>query len=107
MRNGETMRLSSSERNLLRQAARDAFEPEVALRLFGSRLDDARKGGDIDLLLETRMVDAAQIAKAQVRFLSRVYTLMVEQKIDLLIDFPARQQRPPIFEIARSQGVVL
>jgi len=101
------MRLSDIERETLKQTARDCFEPNVVLRLFGSRLDDARKGGDIDLLIETRMVDPAQIAKAHLRFLSRVYARLGEQKIDLLIDYPARQQQMPIFEIARAQGVIL
>jgi hypothetical protein len=38
------MRLSDMERETLRQAAKDCFEPDAVLRLFGSRLDDARKG---------------------------------------------------------------
>ncbi len=101
------MRLSHTEREMLRQAAKDCFEPDAVLRLFGSRLDDARKGGDIDLLIETRMIDAAQIAKAHHRFLSRVYARLGEQKIDLLIDYPSRQQSLPIYEVARSQGVIL
>jgi hypothetical protein len=30
-----------------------------------------------------------------------------EQMIDLLIDYPGRQQNSPVFEIAQAQGVVL
>jgi len=101
------MRLSEIERETLRQAAKDCFEPGTVLRLFGSRLDDARKGGDIDLLIETEMVDPSQIAKAHLRFLPRVYASLGEQKIDLLIDYPARRQQALIFNIARAQGVVL
>ena len=101
------MRLSDTERETLRQAAKDCFEPDAVLRLFGSRLDDARKGGDIDLLIETRMIDASEIARAHHRFLARVYARIGEQKIDLLIDYPSRQQSMPIYEVARAQGVVL
>jgi predicted nucleotidyltransferase len=101
------MRLSDRERETVRQAAKDCFEPDAVLRLFGSRLRDARKGGDIDLLIETSMIDAAQIAKAHHRFLSQVYAHLGEQRIDLLIDYMARQQRMPIYEIAHVQGVVL
>jgi hypothetical protein len=43
------------------------------------------------------MMDAAQIAKAHHRFLSRVFGRLGEQKIDLLIDYPARQQPMPLF----------
>lgn len=101
------MRLSKFESETLAQAARDCFESEAAVRLFGSRLDDASRGGDIDLLIETNLTDADQIARAHTRFLSYVYTRLGEQKIDLLIDFPTRRQQTPIYEIARTQGVLL
>lgn len=101
------MRLSDREREALCQAAKACFEPDVVLRLFGSRLDDSRRGGDIDLLVETRIADAASVARAHLRFLSEVNSCLGEQKIDVLIDYPGRRQRSPIFEIARVQGVVL
>lgn len=101
------MRLSKFEGDTLAQAARAFFQPDAVVRLFGSRLDDAGRGGDIDLLVETRMTDASQIAQAHTRFLSYVYARLGEQKIDLLIDFPSRKQQAPIYEIARSEGVLL
>lgn len=101
------MRLSNFERETLKQAARDCFDAGAVVRLFGSRTDDARRGGDIDLLIETAMTDPAQIARAHSRFLSRVYARLGEQKIDVLIDFPTRQKRMPVYDVAREQGVVL
>lgn len=101
------MRLSKFEGETLVQAARVSFEPDAVVRLFGSRLDDAGRGGDIDLLVETRMTDARLIAQAHTRFLSFVYARLGEQKIDLLIDFPTRQQDAPIYAIARREGVLL
>jgi len=62
------MRLSKFEIETLVRAAHDYFEPDAVVRLFGSRLDDAARGGDIDLLIETRMTDANQIARAHTRF---------------------------------------
>ena len=70
------------------------------------RADDARRGGDIDLLIETELCDPAQIARAHTQFLARVYTALGEQKIDVLIDYPARQSQSPIYEVARH-GVLL
>lgn len=101
------MRLTPFEQEALKRAAQASFEPGVVLRLFGSRTDDNKRGGDIDLLVETQLQDAAEIARAHTRFLSQVYAALGEQKVDVLIDYPARQQRPPIFEVARQQGVVL
>jgi predicted nucleotidyltransferase len=101
------MRLTPYERDTLKHAAQASFEPGVVIRLFGSRVSDDRRGGDIDLLIETQLRDPERIAWAHTRFLSSVYARLGEQKIDVLIDYPDRRQKPAIFEVARQQGVVL
>ena len=101
------MRLSEFERQTLKRAAQDIFGPQVMVRLYGSRVDDSRRGGDIDLLIDAPMSDPAQIAKAHTLFLSTVYGKLGEQKIDLLIDFPGRRSHPPIFDVARQEGIAL
>ena len=45
------MRLSTDQIQAIRQAATDAFGQGTSLWLFGSRVDDAKQGGDIDLLV--------------------------------------------------------
>ncbi len=101
------MRLNALESETLVQAAHECFEPSASVRLFGSRLDDAGRGGDIDLLIETNLTSAEQIARAHTRFLAYVYARLGEQKIDVLIDFPTRRQHVPIYQFARTQGVLL
>ena len=78
------MRLSTFEREALKQAAQAGFVPGVVVRLFGSRVAEDLRGGDIDLLIETGMRDPAQIARAHTRFLSLVYSRLGEQKVDVL-----------------------
>lgn len=73
------MRLSAFERQTLKQAALSSFGPGVVLRLFGSRVADGQRGGDIDLLVETQLLDPAQIAQAHTRFLARVYSHLVSR----------------------------
>ena len=101
------MRLSPEQRRVLLDSARACFGAGVQVRLFGSRLDERQRGGDIDLLLETELRDPAQIVAAHCRFLADAYAQLGEQKIDLLIDYPGRTNRAPIFERARSQGQLL
>ena len=101
------MRLSQLERNAIKTAAHESFEPEVVVRLFGSRTTRDSRGGDIDLLIETQLRNPAIIARAHTRFLSSLYARLGEQKIDVLIDYPERKQRPAIFDLARAEGVVL
>ncbi len=43
------MRLTPRQQQIIREAARDVFGTEARVWLFGSRVDDSRRGGDIDL----------------------------------------------------------
>ncbi len=45
------MRLTRSQRDIILADVQAFLGKEVAIRLFGSRLDDTRRGGDLDLLL--------------------------------------------------------
>lgn len=101
------MRLSPREREVIRQSVRECFDAQAEVRLFGSRTDDSRMGGDIDLLVDTRLTDPALIAQAHHRLLARLYARLGEQKIDVLIDYPTRQTALPIYDIARAQGQIL
>ena len=56
------MRLSAHQRQVLTQTARDCFDPDARVRLFGLRTDDTRESADIDLLIETRLQAPGQIA---------------------------------------------
>lgn len=73
--------------------------------LFGSRVDDARRGGDIDLLVET---EAALPNRAEV--LCRLYGALIlalgERKLDILLK-DVRTPEAPVFDIARRTGIRL
>ncbi|WP_459830637.1 nucleotidyltransferase domain-containing protein [Hydrogenophilus islandicus] len=77
----------------------------VTIRLFGSRADDAQRGGDIDLLIETphpiphRIVMECKIAAA-------LFIKLGGRKVDVLIKDPTMPIQP-IYKMAYSQGVVL
>lgn len=101
------MRLTDHQCRVIRDAVAECFGHSATVRLFGSRTDDAARGGDIDLLIETGMTDVDEIVRAEIRFQVKVQQALGEQKIDLLIDYPGRGERPPIFAIAERSGVPL
>jgi len=101
------MRLTEYQRNIIREVAHKIFGLNAEVRLFGSRVDDAKRGGDIDLLIKTDLPEAMQVARAEIKFLTQIEVLLGEQKIDVLLDYPGRRNYPPIFEIANKTGLLL
>lgn len=102
MRKMPAMRLTERERQLIREAALRHFG-EVP-RLFGSRLDDTRGGGDIDLLIHTDLAPA-EAARRRIDLLADLWLALGERKIDVLLD-DGRSQAA-IVEVARREGVAL
>nr|VFK50858.1 MAG: hypothetical protein BECKTC1821D_GA0114238_11206 [Candidatus Kentron sp. TC]VFK64034.1 MAG: hypothetical protein BECKTC1821F_GA0114240_11135 [Candidatus Kentron sp. TC] len=99
------MRLTDRQRRVIRDAARQAFGPGASVRLFGSRLDDSRKGGDIDLLVETpTLVEDAGLAAA--RMSARIQMQLGERKIDILYLSPDCSPSP-IHRAALERGIRL
>lgn len=75
------MRLSDTEVLLLKK---ELFElsTEAKLYLFGSRTDDAKKGGDIDLLIVSKT-----LLKKDIRVLrQKFFQHFGEQKLDIILD---------------------
>ena len=58
------MRLTPHQHTVLKNTALHCFNSDAELRLFGSRVRDDAKGGDMDLLINTSMTDSDAIAKA-------------------------------------------
>ena len=77
--------------------------------LFGSRVDDTKRGGDIDLLVEvpSRVDDTV---RKKLRIISAIQRRIGEQKIDLIITYLrefSAADTPLIIENARKEGVLL
>jgi uncharacterized protein len=97
------MRLSPAEIAAIKAAADEAFGADAVVRLFGSRLDDARKGGDIDLHLEVATFPGLMCRS---RFLDLVEAATDGRKVDTL--FTVRGTALTGFErIAYRDGVAL
>jgi predicted nucleotidyltransferase len=101
------MRLTHTEQHILKQTAEECFAPGVGVRLFGSRAGDTARGGDIDLLIEVNTTNPADIMRAQTLFMARLLTRLGDRKVDVLVDYPSRQTHPPIFDVARREGIPL
>lgn len=99
------MRLTPRQAETIRDTAQRCFGGDAEIWLFGSRVDDARRGGDIDLYVETSLETAEDVWNAERRFLAGLYMALGEQKIDVVVKRRGGQTPLPIHEIARSEGV--
>ena len=74
------MRLSDEERGALKEIVLRA-DPGAEIYLFGSRTEDALKGGDIDLLIVSERLGFPD----KIDLLVQMKNALGEQKIDVLI----------------------
>lgn len=101
------MRLSDYYRNTIKQTAQEVWGNQVSVILFGSRIDDSKKGGDIDLLLQiSGEEDLKTIVRKKINFLSRLDILLGEQKIDVIIATKENQYLK-IVQTALQTGIKL
>lgn len=95
------MRLTTFEVNAIKQSAQEIFGAGVAVLLFGSRVDDAKKGGDIDLYIKTQ---TGNDLAHKIKFLVALEQKIGEQKIDVIL---SADPNKPIEQQAISTGVLL
>jgi predicted nucleotidyltransferase len=99
------VRLDDETRQVIRQTVRELFGAAARVRLFGSRLDDTRRGGDIDLLVELSGPDAAYREKA-LKCVAQLQMKLGDQPIDLLVSMPGVMPSAVHAEALRT-GVLL
>jgi len=96
------VRLSERYRRIIRETAERIFGAGTEVYLFGSRVDDTRRGGDIDLYIVPG--EKTELFEKKSRFLAQLWSLIGEQKIDVII---AKDPERPIEKIARKEGIRL
>lgn len=101
------IRLSSQEVHVITESFRIHFGKDDHLWLFGSRTDPSRRGGDIDLYVETLENDTKRALHNKRAFISALWMQLGEQKIDVVLHLLSHKQNLPIYEVARNEGVKL
>ena len=99
------MRLSPTEARLIRETAEAHFGPGTVVRLFGSRADDARRGGDIDLHITAGDPDRVSLEN-EIRFRVDLEGAIGEQRVDLVLRRPSDTETPTD-RIAERNGIRL
>ena len=93
------MRLSKQEVSSIKEAILH-YDKNASIYLFGSRVDDTKRGGDIDLLILSDIIDRHLMRKIRVS----LYQRLGEQKIDITVD---KSLAHPFGKIATQSGLKL
>jgi predicted nucleotidyltransferase len=93
------MRLKQNEITAILESVKN-FDAGALVYLFGSRVYDEKKGGDIDLLILSSKI--GMIEKR--RILTLICDRIGEQKIDIIV---ASDVNKPFVKIALEEGVKL
>lgn len=99
------MRLSSEQVAAIRRNVSLIAGDAARVWLFGSRVHDDARGGDIDLLLELN-VSVAEPAQLSAQLAARVSRSIYGRKVDVLVQAP-NLLRLPIHAIALAEGIRL
>ncbi len=84
------MRLSPIERKALDYAVKDI---SYEVFLFGSRCDNERKGGDVDVLIMAPQVSEGDRAKMSLSVASK-FQMICDEKIDVVVLDPQNLSQP-------------
>lgn len=94
------MRLSPAQIDIIKSTAHAVLGEGAQVTLFGSRVDDRQKGGDVDLYVELAQPDLMKKIRCKVR---------LQDQLDMPVDLIVKPlgDRSPIALIAKHEGVRL
>lgn len=100
------MRISEYQRTKILEIVRLNFGESADVFLFGYRVDDAKKGGDIDLLVESG-IDKEEHYIRMIKSVSGIQRTIGDQKIDMIVSPDISSDNRLIVQEAVRTGVRL
>jgi predicted nucleotidyltransferase len=93
------MRLTTIEVTRIKEII-TSYDPEARIYLFGSRVRDELKGGDIDLLICSQKINSTEKRKIKLK----LYDTLGEQKIDVVLE---KDITPAFIKVIKEGAVQL
>ena len=95
------MRISDFEKNSIIEAVKNV-DPNARVWLFGSRADDVKKGGDIDIAIHSEKINNEIMLKIKINRM--ICNKIGEQKLDIVT---TKNGNEAIFKLAVAEGIEL
>jgi uncharacterized protein len=103
------MRISDQQKKAILESVAAELGSDARVFLFGSRVDDTKRGGDIDLFVEIPF-QIDNVVRKKLRILSQIQRRIGEQKIDLIITYLgefSEENLPLVIKNAQQDGILL
>lgn len=97
------MRLTPEYIERIKRSAIECFGEGTRVYLFGSRTDDEKRGGDIDLFIETN--NKENLFRKKIEMLKTLNEELGWQKIDIIIRY--KDVPLPIYNAVKKEGILL
>ena len=100
------MRLTNNEIHSICNTAQKYYGIDCLVQLFGSRTSDEAKGGDIDLLIQSK--DKATLnLRNKINFLVALKQQIGDQRIDVVYDNASTQAKVAFYQAIQQNCVLL
>ncbi len=103
------MRITPTQVRLVKNAVSRYLGDRSRVWVFGSRVDDRRRGGDYDFYIETLLKKPEKIVSGKLELLAYLHgTRDFEgEKIDIVIRAAVPGPDLPIYKVAKEDGIPL
>jgi uncharacterized protein len=100
------MRLSSKEIAVIKALVAKVYGEQARVFLFGSRTEDALRGGDVDLLIQSEVQHRLNLEN-KIQFLIQLKEQIGDQRIDVVYDNQRIRQQPSFYKSLKQQSIQL
>ena len=97
------MRITPEQQNKSRAILEDVFGKNTKIWLFGSRVHDDKRGGDVDIYAEAEKIPVHGKALSEIETGVALEAIFDDGSVDLLVTYPG-EQRMAIHNIAKKTG---
>lgn len=101
------MRLTQQEIQIIKSTVNEVMGEQAKVWLFGSRVDDNKRGGDIDLLVQADLFDPMDRVRKKSRLWAKLQYRLGDQRIDIILTAAKPEEQQPIEQIAKQTGLLL
>ncbi len=101
------MRITADQLKIVKDLTRSYSGEDARLWLYGSRVDDEKKGGDYDFLIETSLTNPDEIISRKIDMITQLLSSepFEDEKIDIIVKRQQSSFDMPIYHIAKQEGM--